>query len=455
MRSLLKRLRSLQSDEGLGIVEVVAALMIFGVIAVGMAYSLASMTKLTYESSNRETATNLAAAEVDNVQVVPDAFNVHDYSYNQTVGNVTYTISRSVDWVPASGADGNCGSGGGNLQYKRVNISVTWPSRLLTGAVRADTILAPKSRINDPSYGTILVSVKGVDGGEGAVTVSVLDSGGNAIAATVSPTDEEGCSYILKVKPGTYTIKVVKTGYVERINQQTDKPSVQRTIAAGSTVTAAFEYDAAGTFTQAFGANSSRPVSVPTNLTTTIYGALASPLFGTTGASLKLYPESAGYQILAGDATKCAAVDPENWNATDTLQDAVRVGGVDADPGASATLPVSMGVVSVPVGSTTTFFTAVQVSRTDAGNPGCATLKSYTFGSFKSTTAYLGLPYGSYQLFQGASAGATTTAVTTATMVAAAIGADGTVLVDTPGASASVTSGGSGTTITLDPRSAK
>ena len=138
--------------------------------------------------------------------------------------------------------------------------------------MRADAALAPGTRINDPSYGTILVSVLGADGtGRSAVTVRVTPEsggGGAAITDTIDPTDADGCSYVLKVSPGKYKIEVEKSGYID-FNQVTVPSYIQQDIAAGSTFTAGFQYDAAGTFTLKYArdvdadAGRSRPTSRP------------------------------------------------------------------------------------------------------------------------------------------------------------------------------------------------
>ena len=196
-----------RDDSGMGIVEVITAFMIFAVIMIGMGMSMTSMTRLTAETTNRETAANLAAGEIDRIQSQKDAFKVFDKTDDRTIDGVKYTIKTSVAWVPTSGGSGNCGTGGGTLQYKRVNVVVTWTGMYLPGGVRADTILAPATRINDPATGTILVSVIDVNGeGSSSIAVSATKtSGGTGISGTIDPTDADGCTYILKAPPRATT----------------------------------------------------------------------------------------------------------------------------------------------------------------------------------------------------------------------------------------------------------
>ncbi len=86
--------------------------------------------------------------------------------------------------------------------------------------VRTYTVIDPKNRINDPTKGTILVSVLGGSGaGSAGVTVTATPAspanGATALAKAPLPTDAQGCTYILKVTPGNYNVTVSRAGYVD------------------------------------------------------------------------------------------------------------------------------------------------------------------------------------------------------------------------------------------------
>jgi type II secretory pathway pseudopilin PulG len=419
MRTLRQRLRPLEGDEGIGMTELVVALMIFALIAVGVGYSLFSMTRLTRESTNRETAAHLAAQEVDRVQSLPDAFGVHSSTATSTIDGTEYTISTSVGWVSTTGASGACGSGGGNLQYKRVNVSVTWPGMYLDRPVRADSALAPDSRINDPSYGTVLVSVLGIDGtGRSGVTVRVTPEsggGGQTITEPISATDVDGCTYVLKVSPGKYKIEVERSGYID--SSQVAVPSyTQQVVEAGATTTASFQYEAAGTFALHYAATSAADPDLPSGLDTTFIGGLVNYVTTGTPATRKLHPFISGYQAVAGDPSTCLNVDPQNWTADTTYQDGVRPGAVSAAPGDSATLAIGMGVFKIHIPSATNqdYVTAIQQSGASGGNPGCASPKTYKFSSDypNDVDVTLALPYGEWKLYLGNYQGDTSHPVT-------------------------------------------
>jgi hypothetical protein len=437
--------------------ELVVALMVFSLIAVGLAYSLFSMTRLTRESTNRETAAHLAAQEIDRIQSLPDAFGVHSSTSTSTIDGTPYTVTTSVGWVSTTGASGSCGSGGGNLQYKRVNVSVTWPGMYLSRPVRADSALAPDSRINDPSYGTVLVSVLGVDGtGRSGVTVRVTPEsggGGQTITDPIATTDVDGCTYVLRVAPGKYKIEVERTNYIDS-NQVAVPSYTQQVVAAGSTTTASFQYEAAGSFVLKYAATSAASPDLPSNLETTYIGGLVNYVKTGTSSPQKLHPFPSGYQAVAGDPSACLNVDPENWSSNATLQGGLRPGAVGPAPGSSDDLAIPMGVfqIVIPNDNLKRYVTAVQQSTAADGNPGCATTKTYSYSTrySKQATVTLALPYGTWKLYTGATAGATTYDVTSGvTVVDGVVIPTGTGGVQTGVLGASTFTGG---ILTLDPR---
>jgi hypothetical protein len=411
-RPIARLQHALRDDRGMGIIEVLSALTIFAIITVGMAFSLVAMTRMTFESQNREVATNLAAAEIDRLHAVGDAFKVFSTTEPltpKTVDGIDYYVRSSVAWVSTTGASGACGSGGGNLQYKRVNVDVTWDGMVLDSGVHADTVMAPATRINDPSYGTVLVSVLGVDGtGRSGVTVRVSPEsggGGSAVTTTISPTDADGCSYVLKVAPGLYKVEVEQSGYVDVA--QTSVPALrEQQVVAGATTTASFQYDQAGTFTVDYAANSTSDPALPSNLDTTFVGGLANYVRATPSSTVKLHPYSSGYQVLAGNpagkssAGTCLSVDPANWLESDTLEAGVRIPAAAAAAGGSATLPVPMGVLTVTMPERG-YITAIQQSTGTGGDPGCAKPTTYTFNTRYNTgtVASIALPYGSWLIY--------------------------------------------------------
>ena len=213
------RARMAHDESGMGIVEILVALMIFAIVAIGMSYSMISMTRITADASARETATNLAAAEIDRLAAITDAFTIKEDATTPkqvVVDGITFNVATNTSWVGANGSTGKCGIGGGQLQYKRIRVTVTWDNMYLQNPVRADSALAPSTRINDPTAGTILVSAIDEGGiGQAGIAVSATKtSGGAGISGGIAATDADGCTYVLKAPPGNYDLTFTKSGYI-------------------------------------------------------------------------------------------------------------------------------------------------------------------------------------------------------------------------------------------------
>ncbi|WP_314148450.1 type II secretion system protein [uncultured Leifsonia sp.] len=470
-RRLCHRLSPLaRSEAGLTLVEILVAMTIFGIISVGIAAGVAASLVNVRDSQDRQAALNLAASQIDLLRSVTDVFSVNDTPgpTNVVVNGVTFHVSRETNWVTSSGSDADCGANaaGSTLLYKRVTVSVTWDGmRSNASPAVADTLLAPNSRINDPTKGTILVHVYGVDGSDRPnVAVNAVPTAGvpgnTATALTVTPaaTDIQGCSYILKVTPGTYDVTVTRTGYIGADNQTLGASTQTVGVAAGSSASAAFQFENAGLFSTALAANagSTPGVLTPTNLDLTFINSYGNFVKTVTGSAIGLHPYADGYTVLAGKyvdpavsaSTTCPAIDPEAWPGK-TVGAATFVGHrpqlVSALPGQAATpgaAQVTMGVFTVVLNNTKgAFVNAVAQSGTTNGNPGCPVSMAYSFGSkvtsSSDATFTLALPWGSWKLYQGSTNTATTNQVGNSGMTAV----PGTVLIKD-----------SSNVVTLDPR---
>jgi type II secretory pathway pseudopilin PulG len=438
MNALRATLTRAQHDEGgIGIIEVIVALGIFMIVSIGIAYSAISSLRLAADSESREVAANLAASEIDNARAAADPLDLFNNIRIVTVDGLDYTISRTTGWVSATGTSSGCGTGTGALQYKQVDVKVTWPTRLeRTSPVRSNTLIAPVSRLNDPSLGTILVSALAAAGtGSSGIPVTVTRVSGGA-AVTMDPTDFDGCSYAFQVTPGTYNIKLSKNNYIS--SSQETSPTTSVTVTAGGTVSAAFSYDNQAKFNLKYASNvpSATPL-FPSNLDTTFVSTYG--VYKTTGvsSSINLHPFSSGYSAIAGKylapvaATPplaaipgCLSPDPSSW-AEGT------VGGVDlaagqdspsvaAAPGQTVALDIPMGVFSFKytgyTGSQDRYLVATSVTPpSNSGDPGCETGMVYNFtqklATNNSTSYTIALPYGSWSLKTSTSATSSANAV--------------------------------------------
>lgn len=431
-----------RGESGLTLIEILVAMTIFGIVSVGIAAGVTASLVNVRDSRDRETALNLAASQIDLVRSVSDVFTVNDTptATNVVVGGVTFHVSRSTNWEPFNGGDGDCGSNsaGSTLQYKRVKVTVTWDGmRNDTVPAVADTLLAPNSRINDPTKGTILVHVFGPDGTDrSGIAVNAVPTpgvtGNTAAALTVTPanTDVQGCSYILKVTPGTYDVTVTKAGYIADDNKTLGSATKTVGVAQGTSASAAFQFDNAGLFSSALAVNAAPTpgILVPTNLDLSYLSTYGNYVRPYTGSAVPLHPYADGYTVLAGkyvdsvtSSQVCPALDPEAW--PDTTVGSVTYSGhrpdpVAASPGqpAANTAKVTMGVITVVLNKANgAYINAVsQPAATTSGNPGCPVAMSYTFGSKvtgSSQSVTLALPWGTWKLYQGGSSAATTSQI--------------------------------------------
>ncbi|MGV8886075.1 MAG: type IV pilus modification PilV family protein [Microbacteriaceae bacterium] len=425
MKAIRARLQLDSSrDSGLSLIEVIVALLIFGIVAIGVGYSLASILTLSNDARSRVVAANIASEYIDNARSVENVFNVVDnYSITRTVSGKDYYVRLETGWINSTDTNAQCGaanaSGAGALEYKRVNVEVTWDGmRDGTKAIRSDTLIAPNSRINDPTLGTIVVSAENALGrGSAGITVTTTPGSPANGAVPVTnqglATDSDGCSYVLKVVPGNYNVTLTRTNYIG-LNQVVGSITANVTVVAGGSALAKVSFDASAAVTARFPAGS----MVPSNLQVTYSSTYGDTILANSNPT-RVYPTA--YQLIAGtyDPTGCKAPDPAAWpvRAADGAFGA-RIDPVSLAAGSSTNIDVPVGVVTVTNGSLNgKFITAVLQPSATGGNPGCsapvgaddAPFTKYTFNKATANTANLALPYGTYKLYFGTTSGATTT----------------------------------------------
>ena len=424
MKALRARLSAVsQSDEGFTLIEVIVALMIFAIVAVGIGYSLTSVLVLTRDGRSREVAIGLAAESIDDARSIEDIFTIESQDPTdatdhtvRSVDGVDYYIVRVAKWVTSTNSDAQCGAAGGvtvggSFEFKRINVTVTW-NGMRPGSlpVRSDTLIAPNKRINEENKGTILVSVQ-LASGRGAAGLAVTatpastnPNGAAAITVPILATDEEGCTYILKVVPGNYTITLTKLGWID--DGQNSPASKTISVAADGSTAVGFQFDQAATYKLNFGdaTTALKPTNFNVSFTNT-YGdkVVTNPAAGGTA----LHPFTVGYQAIAGDPNDavptnlgCESPDPANWpaRAGDGAL-GIRSEAASAAPGATATVPIGMGMITVP-NVNGSYITAVSEATGPNGDPGCAQQVKYFFGKMSTANPVIALPFGSWRIYK-------------------------------------------------------
>ena len=430
-----------RGDAGLTLVEIVVSLVVFAIMASGIVAGAITVTRMSADNRAREIATHLASQDLDAVRLIGNPFNVHNTTYSPP-SNPGFTVTRATSWVSSTGSDVGCGSSV-NLQYRRVDVAVTWAGKLgTTLPVRSDVIIAPNGPISDPTTGTILVSVKNRNGnGQSGVGVTITPASapaGNTAVALPSqplPTDSDGCTIAMTVTPGAYTVTLGQTSYLSSLSATTaqsmvNAPVVPVSVAAGSTASASFVYDQAATFPVTYAANYLPPrpgqaPALPPSLNTTLLPSASDSgglNYVSTNApsSIQLFPYSNGWTPIAGKLggpdtpSMCRSVDPSAWPAGTANGKAVTAGvrspAVVAAPGATSTTPLTVQMGVVVIASTAALYVTATPAAAPAGSgdPGCpaATNSTYAFGQVASngTSVVIALPYGSWTISTGAAA---------------------------------------------------
>ena len=409
-------------DQGFTLIEVLVAMMVFGILSVLVAYLLTTAMTLTRSNRSSEVAANLAAQAIDKARSATDVFTVVSGVTYTTVDGTTYTVTRSAGWLTNSGSASDCGTSG-LLQNKTLNVAVTWTGmRAGAPAVQASTLLAPAGPINDPTTGTIIVHTRGASGqGVAGVPISVVPDSTVSpnTATTVSPappaTDIDGCSYVLKVVPGTYLVTIGSTGDGRISSDQKSPLKLSVPVTAGQSSVLDKQYDTAATPKLTLAPGAPANTMFPTNLPVT-YAPQGDPytvqvtkttVAGVTTASTPLFPFTSGYQAFAGTFVAvgttggtpvCLSSNPSKWvipNASGNvgkLQDPP----ISVDPGSVGTIP--MPVVTVTTSSK--WLVAVNAVSTTPGDPGCtASGLRLNFAQSSGNAATIALPYGSWKLY--------------------------------------------------------
>jgi prepilin-type N-terminal cleavage/methylation domain-containing protein len=159
---VLDRLR--HEDDGFTLVETLAAMIVFAILAVSVGGTILHLFRLTEDNTARVVAANLATEQIEAARA-KRALDVEDGAVEITpkpvVNGTQYTVVRTANYVAEDSATTLCetGSGSTRLAYKLVTVHVTWPNMGSVQPVRQDTLLALGLGFDgvDESKGTIAV----------------------------------------------------------------------------------------------------------------------------------------------------------------------------------------------------------------------------------------------------------------------------------------------------------
>lgn len=397
-------------DDGFTLLETLAAMVVFGILAASVAGVTLNVFGLTRNNTARATAASLAAEQIEAVRALR-AVDVPDGAVTATpkLNGVEYTVLRTVNPVVADSTNSSCAgpgtSGGVRLAYKLVTVEVTWPGMGTVKPVRSDTLLSLGVGFGsvDPSTGTGAVLVRGSDDQPRAGVVVTLTPGG-----TQRTTGSDGCAVFVGLNPSaSYSAAVDQVDWV-------DKSGVQRAVTPAFAVTAsgitrvALAYDRPGSLA----VNPVPPAGlpVPTDLGVT----LSSSNF-STDVAFGPCPPGVTSQCISNSPRTVSGLFPGTYAVwTGTCDDARPDDAITTSVSSAATTPVDVPLAGVRVnveaadGSALPGQTVYALHEAD----GSCLVHSRELTPAGSPQQSLALPPGTYTLALNPSG--TTTTVTSA-----------------------------------------
>lgn len=431
--------RDRRRDEGFTLIEVIVAFAIFLGMVAASAVVLSSAQSATRDNSRRTTALNLAARELS---ITADAFNSDVRGPKQVqigdvdnpdplpsghagdplvIDNVPYSVTRNAEWTSVgSSAATTCDEGTtSELAHLRVRVTVSWPGS--DRPVTMTTVLTPPKgtySANDGHIGLKVIDLSGQP--RDGQSVTITGPSGTSTAETAA----DGCVLFPFLTPGSYTVRLSTTGYVDIKGQAPSTTTAQ--VVAGQIWKYTVSYDRAATIVATF--QTAAGHTVPAHITTAT-GADAVPVklansgllpagtaratstSGTQPRTLSnLWPYESGYQLWAGG---CLDNDPQFTAETSGFD---REPPVEVTSGGSAPATIDLAPIELAngSGSAKTNVTAIQ-----APDNACPKISTYAgrdygakvvFGSVAAnTTLKSSLPYGTWLVFVGTSLKGTVT----------------------------------------------
>jgi type II secretory pathway pseudopilin PulG len=386
------------SEAGFTVLELVVAVTLFALVFAAVSFGMGGVLRVDRTNRSRSVAAYLAAKQLDAVRALPfDEVDVGrtTQSYTDPNSQSTYSITQDVAWVTPTSNSSSCnvpnGSSGSAVAYKRVTVRVTWPQMAGVAPVSSQTLLTPPSGAYDPYAGHIAVQLYDRDAAPlGGQTVTL---GGAGTGTQV--TTEDGCAFFAFLDPGSYTLTLNTSGYVDR---QLNQPSVTNlSVIAAQITKVQIDYDQAASLliSVTSPAGSVLPGSFPLTVANSNL-SVGTKAFAGSGASrtlAPLFPYAGGYQVWTGE---CTDADPGTYSGGS------RGPVLATDPGGSASGTAALDALDVVVrsgsGQGLTSGVTVVAEHVNAVGCGAVTLTSSAWVTNAAGTVRLALPYGLWRI---------------------------------------------------------
>jgi prepilin-type N-terminal cleavage/methylation domain-containing protein len=380
------RARLHRDERGFTMIEVMVAILIFGVLITGIATMQGTTLNLIRNNRNRSVAANLASEEMDTIRSTNfTSLPVGQHVTTRSVDGVAYTVTRESEWIASDASAGACDAPqGSDPAFLRVTVSVSWPAMRGVEPAQAQTVVTPPVGTYDENSGHLAVSVVDRDGApKSGVTVAI--AGPETESQTTS---SDGCVFFAFLPAGSYTATATATGAVS--DQFVATPQQPTTVTVGAISSLLFLYDQAASLSLTLTGKDAGSAA-PSNVAITLFnthilpaGLKAFPGTGSPRTIADLFPYADGYEVWAGT---CADADPGGSTT------------VAVQPGASSSATVSMPEVRVTVTTGGLPSPGLAIGSTHAADTGCAAGETYAPGSTDAAGQLtFALPYGTWNI---------------------------------------------------------
>jgi type II secretory pathway pseudopilin PulG len=216
-----------KKSRGFTLVETLVGVALTLIVFMGIFGAYRLGLKVVGLSKNRISATATANSRVEAIRnlayeqvgltdaVLPEATGIIERTATQTINDGVYTIDTMVKYA-ADPADGLGGADSCNLDYKKVDVTVSWGGGF-PGSVTFSTDVSPNSLVQEAQScmsqpgGVLEATIFDFAGmAVASPQIAVFDSATNNLAATATPNNGV-YSFLLAV--GTYRVEVAKNGY--------------------------------------------------------------------------------------------------------------------------------------------------------------------------------------------------------------------------------------------------
>ena len=414
--SLIPTRRSLASEAGDTLIEVMISAILIALIVVAMFNGFDATSRASASERARAQADALAQQAEDQLRGLPLSslikLETEPRVEEPTLNGTKYKITSTAQYVSDATATASCNSSAASASYLRTTSTVTWASLGVRKPVAESGIISP------PPGSALIVQVTNA-ASEGVAGMTVT-AAGPAPATTPHElnTAANGCA-ILALLPGEYSINVSQTGYVDEnwYSESAKDPHSTHSVylTAENSIKEPYRFDVAGTLEAAFktelaSSEGDSFVAFNSGMTSSpTFRAIPSPsTLGTYSLIIKspktVFPFTgeAKYAVYAGT---CEANNPKTVNPANTVEEVT----VPSSGTKKVTLtqpPINIRVMSGTKAGVSTEGVKVETATGTLVEPkheeseehsGCGETRKFT-NTPKGALPHPGMPFGEYKL---------------------------------------------------------